>query len=285
MNLAAHPVTSAATGTRTNVSGIPANPTAWAPTVPWNGGLQEEAVDLLRAEGGVVVSPTKVGYVIMATDRPGLLRKFAAKNRPRTKPGVVLCGSLEQLRELAELHEEALELYCVHEEEDVLLGCILPWREEGRSLLPEGAEPYVMDERGTSCFVIRFGAPGEAIARELWEEDRSLLFASSANPSGQGNRGVVEGIGDRIARGVDLVIESDDYVRSIQPHAEEHTRHEQGVMVSFVDDEGALVPEQHGERGIRPAPAVIRRGLEVDRIIHHLAERFPSWDYRHGQYH
>lgn len=276
---------SSAASPRTTVAGIPANPTAWAPTVPWNGGLQEEAVDLLRAEGGVVVSPTKVGYVIMATDRPGLVRKFAAKNRPRSKPGVVLCSSVEQILALAEIHEEALDLYRVHDREDVLLGCILPWREEGRALLPEGAAPYVMDERGTSCFVLRFGAPGERIARELWEEDRTLLFASSANPSGQGNRGVVEGIGDRIARAVDLVIESDEFVRSIQPDADENSRHEQGVMVSFVDAQGNLVPEQHGVRGISPAPALIRAGLGVDRIIHHLSERFPTWDHRHGQYH
>jgi hypothetical protein len=114
------------------------------------------------------------------------------------------------------------------------------------------------------------------VARELWEEDRTLLFASSANPSGQGNRGVVEGIGERISRGVDLVIESDEYVRSIQPDADEDTRHEQGVMVSFVDAEGRLVPEQHGQRGVSPAPALIRTGLSADRIMHHLSERFTT---------
>lgn len=234
--------------------------------------------------GGDPLSPTKVGYVIMVTDRPGLVRRFAAKNRPRGKPGVVLCSSVEQLLELAEIHEEALDLYRLHDSEDVLLGSILPWRDEGRALLPEGAAPYVLDERGTSCFVLRFGAPGEEIARELWAEDRTLLFASSANPSGQGNRGAVEGIGDRIARGVDLVVESDEFVRSIQPDADENSRHEQGVMVSFVDAQGHLVPEQHGVRGIEPAPALIRSGLGVDRIMHHLSARFPTWDHRHGQY-
>ncbi|WP_129659145.1 L-threonylcarbamoyladenylate synthase [Rothia halotolerans] len=263
----------------------PASASASASTVPWNGGLQEEALELLRAEGGIVVSPTKVGYVILAADRRGLERKFEVKNRPRTNPGVVLCGSLEELVELAEIHEEALGLYRAHDAEDILLGCILPWRSEGRALIPEGAEPYLMDARGTSCFVIRFGVPGEAIARSLWDEERRLLFASSANPSGQGNRGVVEGIGERIAGGVDLVVESDAYVRSMQPEADERTRHEQGVMVSFVDEEGRLVPEQHGARRVSPVPTLIRGGLSADRIMHHLAQRFPSWDYRHGQYH
>ena len=44
-----------------------------------------------------------------------------------------------------------------------------------------------------------------------------MVYASSANPSGKGNRGKVEGIGERIEGAVDLVIEADDYVASIQP--------------------------------------------------------------------
>lgn len=65
------------------------------------------------------------------------------------------------------------------------------------------------------------------------------MFASSANPSGRGNRGVVAGIGSAIDEEADLVIEGDDYVRSTQPHATPETRYEQGVMVSFVDGSGA----------------------------------------------
>ncbi len=258
-----------------------ASPTA-APVVRWNGGLQQEAIDLLISGGRIVVSPTKVGYIILATDRRGLERKFEVKNRPRRKPGVVLCSSLDQLTTLAELTGEAEAFYRDHWEQDVLMGCILPWRQDARSLLPEGAAEFATDGRGTSCFVVRFGTPGERIAQELWERDRTLLFASSANPSGQGNRGVVAGIGDRIAQGVDLVIEADDYVRSIQPEADR--RYEQGVMVSFVDADGRLVPEQHGERGVSPVPTLIRAGLSQDRILSNLAARFPSWDYRHGQY-
>lgn len=146
-----------------------------------------------------MVSPTKVGYIVLATDREGLERKFEVKNRKRNKPAVVLCGSVDQVAELAQL-----------------------------------------------------------IAKELWEKDRTLLFASSANPSGKGSRGLVSGIGEQIESGADLVIEADDDVRSIQPEATLETRYEQGVMVSFVDDDGALVPEQHGQRDVTPAPVLIR---------------------------
>lgn len=253
--------------------------------VSWNGGVQPEAVELLSAAGGLVVSPTKVGYIILATDREGLERKFAVKQRKRNKPGVVLCGSMEQLRALADITPEVDAFYQRHWDRDVLLGCILPWREDALTHIPDdGSAELVRDVRDTSCFVIRFGTPGERIAAELWERDRRLLFASSANPSGQGNRGVVAGIGPAIDEEADLVIEADDYVASIQPEATPETRAEQGVMVSFVDELGRLVPEQHGQRGIAPAPTLIRSGLDVDVIMSELAAAFPSWDYRHGQY-
>nr|WP_308122911.1 Sua5/YciO/YrdC/YwlC family protein [Microbacterium marinilacus] len=232
----------------------------------------------------MIVAPTKVGYVVMATDRAGLERKFAAKQRARTKPAVVLCGSLEELRELAQLDDEVDGFYQRHWDDDILLGCILPWSESGRRLLSDDAAELATDGRGTSCFVVRFGTPGEQIARELWQRDRTIAFASSANPSGRGNRGVVAGIGEAIDAAADVVVEADDYVRSIQPSASAQTRYEQGVMVSFVDDDGRLVPEQRGARGVLPAPTVIRGGLDVDRILSHLAAAFPSWDYRHGQY-
>ncbi|SMG62085.1 hypothetical protein SAMN03159353_11302 [Cedecea sp. NFIX57] len=62
-------------------------------TIQWNGGLQPEAVKILSASGGMIVCPTKVGYIIMTSDARGLERKFDAKQRNRNKPGVVLCGS------------------------------------------------------------------------------------------------------------------------------------------------------------------------------------------------
>ncbi|WP_053387167.1 L-threonylcarbamoyladenylate synthase [Leucobacter japonicus] len=253
--------------------------------VQWNGDVQPEAIDLLGAGGNIVVCPTKVGYIILTSDRASLDRKFAVKQRALNKPGVVLCGSMDQLRALAEITPEIEEFYQRHWDQDILMGCILPWREEGRAILPDdGTADRVMDGRGTSCFVIRFGIPGERIVAARWADGNGLTFASSANPSGKGNRGVVAGIGDAIATEADLIIEADDYVRSIQPDATLETRYEQGVMVSFVDAEGALVPEQHGERSVTPAPVMIRKGLDIDRIMMNLSDVFPSWDYRHGEY-
>ncbi|MDN6306853.1 MAG: translation factor (SUA5), partial [Corynebacterium sp.] len=82
----------------------------------------------------------------------------------------------------------------------------------------------------------------------------------------------------------DLIIEGNDYVASIQPDKTEATRYEQGVMVSMVDDEGKLIPEQKGERGITPCPTLIRKGVYNDEIVLILADQFNTWDFRQGAY-
>ena len=256
-----------------------------AKRVEWNGAKHQEAVDLLRGEGKMIVTPTKIGYIIMTTDFTGLQRKFKAKQRALNKPGVVLCSSIGQLNELAELNDEIKALYQAAWDNDILVGCILPWKETGRRYIPpDGSESMMMDRRGTSCFVVKYGVPSELIACELWDEHGKLAFASSANPSGKGNSGRVDGIGERISNAADLVIAADDYVRGIQPGASEKTRYEQGVMVSMVDADGRLIPEQRGERSIQPCPVVIRKGLDIERIMPLLSTIYLSWDYRHGTY-
>lgn len=254
-------------------------------TVKWTGSTQTRGLDILTRGGGMIVTPTKVGYIIMTTDRGGLDRKFDAKVRSRNKPGVVLCGSMGQLRALAALTPEIDAFYQAHWDADILLGCILPWQSGAMSAIPnDGSQELVMDKRMTSCFVIRFGMPSEQLAEHIWSEHRRVAFASSANPSGKGNRGIVEGIGERIEAEADLIISANDYVASIQPAKNNNTRYEQGVMISMVDEAGKLVPEQKGERMVTPAPTLIRKGLDVDRIMLLLSEHFLSWDYRQGQY-
>jgi tRNA A37 threonylcarbamoyladenosine synthetase subunit TsaC/SUA5/YrdC len=253
--------------------------------IHWNGAKQQEGVDILSGDGGMIVSPTKVGYIIMTSDFDGLSRKFSAKQRALSKPGVVLCSSMQQLRLLAQLNDEVEALYQKAWDADILLGCILPWKLSATHYIPaDGSKELMMDGRGTSCFVIKYGVPSEIIAHDLWEEHEKLAFASSANPSGKGNSGRIAGIGERIHNEADLVIAADEFVRSIQPGASEHTRYEQGVMVSMVDADGNLVPQQRGRRSIQPGPVVIRKGLDLDKIMSLLSDLFPSWDYRHGTY-
>ena len=63
--------------------------------IEWNGGRQQEGIDILLRKGQMIVSPTKIGYIIMTSDFGGLKRKFSAKQRAL---------KMEQLRELAEMN-------------------------------------------------------------------------------------------------------------------------------------------------------------------------------------
>lgn len=252
--------------------------------VQWQGEATQAGIDFLEQDGKMIVSPTKVGYIIMTTDKAGLERKFDAKQRNRNKPGVVLCGSMEQLEELAEMTPKIRDLYQTHWDQDVLLGCILPWKQKAREkYLGDGREELMTDRRGTSCFVIRYGTPSEQLADYFWKEEHKMIYASSANPSGKGNRGKVAGIGDRIENAADLVIEADDYVASIQPDKTVDTRYEQGVMVSLVDQDGKLVKDE-AESEADTKPVLIRKGLDVDKIMMNLADFYNVWEYHHGAY-
>lgn len=249
--------------------------------VEWNESIQTEAIENLLQTGKTVVSPTKVGYIIMATDIIGLEKKFDAKQRKYNKPAVVLCSSIEQLKELAKFNEKILELYQMHWNKNILLGCILPWSKIGHQyLINTGTQKLVADVRQTSCFVIKFGIPSELIVKELWDKNKKITFASSANPSGFGNKGKISGIGNRIENSVDLIISADDYVKSIQPNKDESNRYEQGVMVSLVDHNGQLI-NFNSSSGY---PTVIRKGLDINKIMLNMSEMFNNWDYRHGQY-
>ena len=48
--------------------------------IQWNGTLSQEGFDILKGEGGCIVCPTKVGYIIMTSDKAGLERKLKPKN-------------------------------------------------------------------------------------------------------------------------------------------------------------------------------------------------------------
>ena len=37
--------------------------------IQWDGTLSQEGYDILKGEGGCIVCPTKVGYIIMTSDK------------------------------------------------------------------------------------------------------------------------------------------------------------------------------------------------------------------------
>ncbi len=51
----------------------------------------------------------------------------------------------------------------------------------------------------------------------------------------------------------------------------------------MVDKDGKLIQNKVGNVQPSPAPrVVIRKGLDIDKIMMHLSDTFNSWDYRQG---
>lgn len=257
------------------------------PVLHWGGidnaNSVKQVVDLLAQQGKIVVSPTRVGYIMPSTDAQGLDRMFELKGRTKAKPGVVLATSPEHVFMLARTSQRIRQLYelCygayqeLDETKSVLLGCILPWHDQAMKVyVPQGCRP-MMSNNFTSCFVIRYGIPSEAIAHNLWKEHGLLTFASSANPSKQGNRGELSGVGSQILEGVDMILEADQYVKNQQPSATTETRWEQGVMVSFIDKETGFLTD---------IPRIIRHGHQLEQVKAHLKTVFGSFEDCHGDY-
>lgn len=239
--------------------------------------LVKHLSEILLMGGRAIVTPTKVGYIVMTIDCAGLEKKFLMKGRPKTKPGVVLCANLEQLKTLAVVDEKILQLYHACWEKGILLGCILPWKQHAQEqyIPQDGSLEMMQDKNGTSCFVIKYGDPSERIVENLWDQHKRLAFASSANPSGKGNRGKLENVGERILDQADFLVFADQYVEAQQPGKSTENRWEQGVMVSMVDATGKL----------KETPTVIRRGLALEQIMLELSNIYDFFEYKHGTYH
>lgn len=263
------------------------NATKNVPVISW-GGIDNNAkvkciADLLHSPGKIAVTPTRVGYIMPNTDMQGLDRMFDLKGRTKAKPGVVLATSPEHVFMLAQTSAKIRQLYelCygayqeTDETKSVLLGCILPWHAQALKAYVNADCQAMMSNNMTSCFVIRYGIPSEAIAHNLWKEYGMLTFASSANPSKQGNRGELSGVGEQILEGVDIILEADEYVKSQQPEATTETRWEQGVMVSFIEKETAFLTD---------TPRIIRHGHQLEQVKAALMTVFGGFEDCHGDY-
>jgi hypothetical protein len=62
--------------------------------IKWNGALEQEGIDVLLNKGGMIVSPTKVGYIIMTSDADGLKRRFTAKQSSVLLTSLVLFSAV-----------------------------------------------------------------------------------------------------------------------------------------------------------------------------------------------
>ncbi len=135
------------------------------------------SLTFLKERIGCIVCPTKVGYIIMTSDKAEAERKFEAKsNRNKvcrsfavwlTMPTGVNQKSKPSTKNIG------MKISC--------LVVSLPWRERCLCKITSLRRwtRRTRDERGT-LFVIKFGKAGEQIAKEMWEEGKmGCLFSQS----------------------------------------------------------------------------------------------------------
>jgi len=215
-------------------------------------------------EGGLIICPTRVGYILVGNTEAAIRRKFALKHRPLQKSAVVLTD-YDQIFDIAEVPPEHKKFIDAIQHADLLCGFIMKRREEQFGILDAFTRDITRQPDGTSCFVIHHGDYSEYLTRRA-KEDGTYVFASSANRSGTGNRGWFENIGDEIVNGVDYAIEDNAYVA--QRYVPDSG--EQGVMVSFMEQR----------------PAVIRKGLNMKEIAEILEQVYgkEGWDMKHGEH-
>jgi tRNA A37 threonylcarbamoyladenosine synthetase subunit TsaC/SUA5/YrdC len=180
--------------------------------------------------GGSVVLPTSVGNIVGSASPRGLSTMFAVKERPMSKPGVVLT-TMDQIPELAQI-PEGWKGYLEHmHRQGVLVGSKL-LRNPAHPLIqaqPEWSQENSSQVDGTSMFVFLPGPYSDVTARIL-ARDNVLLTASSANKSGEGNNRDIATLHPDIKRGVEFVA-SDPEAVDAYPLDEEVES--QGVMVDF----------------------------------------------------
>ena len=122
-----------------------------------------------------IVCPTKVGYIIMTSDKAGLERKFEAKERNRKqtrcrslrKYGWTSCPCAIESWNRSLLPKTLGWRYLAWLYPSLARRCYAKLQAFG-----DGREELMTDVRGTSCFVIKFGKAGEQIAKEMWEKWR-----------------------------------------------------------------------------------------------------------------
>ncbi len=125
------------------------------------------------------------------------------------------------------------------------------------------------DVRGTSCFVIKFGKAGEQIAKEMGKKARWSLRLFQLTHPVKGNRGKAEGIAS-VSKVLATWSSKPMIMYSIQPDKTIETRYEQGWW-SLCWCRRKWIPEMFCF-----CPVVIRKAIDIDKIMMHWSDHFNS---------
>lgn len=164
------------------------------PRVPGREALDEAAIALKR--GGMVAFPTETfyGLGVDALNSDAVVRLFAVKGRPESKPVLVLIGSVAMAEALApEISAGARKLMARH------------W--PGPLTLVLRAAPHVPSQLTAGTGTIGMRIPGHAVALGLVNAAGLAVTAPSANPSDQPPPLTAETVREYFGERLDLILD------------------------------------------------------------------------------
>ncbi|OJJ57218.1 hypothetical protein ASPSYDRAFT_47511 [Aspergillus sydowii CBS 593.65] len=178
-----------------------------APNVPRDA---KETYNTLK-RGGVAIIPTDVGYALLTSTQAGIQRIFSAKDR-REGHNIGIIGTYKQHREIHVLPEAKFEMTRVLiEDMAMIVGVIAKY--DTKNLHPRLAtlDPATLSQV-TDGDTVSIAVPEGPFLRELGrlcddDPEGMLMFGTSANLTGQGQRFRVEDIESRVIDAVDLVVD------------------------------------------------------------------------------
>jgi tRNA A37 threonylcarbamoyladenosine synthetase subunit TsaC/SUA5/YrdC len=185
-------------------------------TIPEPGKVPNVSQDALQAyqtlkSGGVIIAPTDVGYALITSTQAGINRIFAAKGRRRDH-NIGIIGTYQQHREIHLLPESKFEMTRVLTEDmGMIVGIIAKF--DSKNLHPRLA---ALDKdtlaQVTKGDTVSIAVPEGPFLRELGrlcdaDPEGMLMFGTSANLTGQGQRFRVEDVEPAVVACVDLVVD------------------------------------------------------------------------------
>lgn len=169
-----------------------------------------EAYETLKS-GGVIIAPTDVGYALMASTQAGIQRIFAAKGR-RQSHNIGIIGTYRQHREIHVLPESKFELTRVLTKDmGMIVGIIAKF--DPKNLHPRlAALDRATLSQVTKGDTVSIAVPEGPFLRELGrlcdaDPQGMLMFGTSANLTGQGQRFRIEDVEPAVLACVDLVVD------------------------------------------------------------------------------
>lgn len=170
----------------------------------------QQAYQTLKS-GGVIIAPTDVGYALITSTQAGLKRIFAAKGR-RENHNVGIIGTYKQHREIHLLPESKFEMTRVLTEDmGMIVGIIAKF--DSKNLDPRLA---ALDKNTLSQVTkgdtVSIAIPEGPFLRELGslcdaDPQHMLMFGTSANLTGQGQRFRIEDVEPAVVAYADLVVD------------------------------------------------------------------------------